>query len=289
MESRCVGLADGRRLGYDVVGDPAGAPLLFFHGLGGTRVMRHPDDGIAARAGVRLIAVDRPGIGASDPARGRTLRDWPADVLGLVDRLEIPRFALLGHSGGGPHAMAVAAALPDRVAALGLASSSVPLSGAHARRVVPPGWRLIGLLAARTPSLVRGAMLAQVALFRRSPRRAFVLVRRYLPEADRRILARPQVAGVLQRSIATLFAQGGGGIADDAAALGAPPGFRLEEIAAPTWVWHGTADNVLPLRYARYLGRTIPGAELRIFPGEGHFTYLEHWEEMLRTLAGAVE
>lgn len=289
MESRCIELADGRRLGYDDVGDPAGMPVLFFHGLGGTRVMRHPDDGIAERAGVRLIAVDRPGIGASDPARDRTLRDWPSDVLGLVDRLEIGRFALLGHSGGGPHAMAVAAALPDRVATLGLASSSVPLSGDHATRVVPPGWRLIGMLGARRPSLIRAAMLVQVGLFRRSPRRAFALVRRYLPEADRRILARPEVAAVLRRSIATLFAQGGGGIADDAAALGAPPGFRPEEIRVPTWVWHGSADNVLPLRYARYLARTIPGAELRIFPGEGHFAYLAHWEEMLRTLARAVD
>src|SRR5207245_3071247 len=104
-----VRLPDGRRLAYDDAGDPAGRPLLFFHGLGASRRARHPDDGVAAGLGVRLLTVDRPGIGGSDPLLRRRLLDWPGDVAALADELGLDRFAVAGWSAGGPHALACAA------------------------------------------------------------------------------------------------------------------------------------------------------------------------------------
>lgn len=95
-------LPDGRLLGFDDVGDPDGTPLLYFHGFGSTRLIRHPDDSIAARLGIRLLAVDRPGIGLSTSRPGRALLDFSADVAHLADTIGLDRFGVVAWSGGGP-------------------------------------------------------------------------------------------------------------------------------------------------------------------------------------------
>ena len=97
-------------------------PVLFFHGFVCSRLQCPPDGTIAASVGVRLIAVDRPGIGLSDRAPGRRLLDWGTDIKMLAEVLDLPRFALLGWSAGGPHALVCALLLPQQVVALGLAS-----------------------------------------------------------------------------------------------------------------------------------------------------------------------
>ena len=124
--SRAVLLPSGRRLGIAEQGDPQGVPVLFFHGFVGSRLQCPPDGTIAASLGVRLIAVDRPGIGLSDRVPGRRLLDWAADIKMLAEVLQISRFALLGWSAGGPHALVCALLLPQQVVALGLAS---PMGG----------------------------------------------------------------------------------------------------------------------------------------------------------------
>src|SRR4051812_41374355 len=94
---RTIPLPDGRHLGIYEHGDPTGRPLLLFHGLGACRLMRHPDESIARRLGVRVIGVDRPGLGFSDRQPGRNLLDWPTDVSDLADALALERFAVMGN------------------------------------------------------------------------------------------------------------------------------------------------------------------------------------------------
>src|SRR5436305_1966425 len=96
-------LRDGRTLGYAEFGDLSGKPLFFFHGGGDSRLQRHHDDSIAASLSIRLITVDRPGVGLSSFKRGRTLADWADDIAQLADSLKFDRFSLLGYSMGGPH------------------------------------------------------------------------------------------------------------------------------------------------------------------------------------------
>jgi pimeloyl-ACP methyl ester carboxylesterase len=105
---RTLRLRDGRRLAYDEVGDPAGAPVLYLHGGGDSRLSRHPDDSIAAELGVRLLAVDRCG----PAARGRSLWSCAEEMLGALP--DAP-FSIVGWSAGGPHALAVAAIAGPRV------------------------------------------------------------------------------------------------------------------------------------------------------------------------------
>jgi pimeloyl-ACP methyl ester carboxylesterase len=126
-------LADGRRLGYAVWGEPEGQPALLFHGSPGSRLFC-PDPVATAAAGVRLVTVDRPGYGRSAAAPGRRIMDWPADIEQLVTALGIDRFALIGHSSGGPYALACALAMPQRITRMALVSCVVPLDE------VPAAW-----------------------------------------------------------------------------------------------------------------------------------------------------
>ena len=121
-------LADGRELTYDEFGDPDGLPVIFNHGIGSSRLHRGADDGLTAALGVRMLSVDQPGQGGSTPQPGRRLVSWGADVEQLADALGLDRFHVAGHSLGGPHALAIAAHLPDRVIGGVLASPSGPLN-----------------------------------------------------------------------------------------------------------------------------------------------------------------
>ena len=110
-----VHLADGRRLSYTEWGQSAGRPVLEFRGLPSSHTGDAIDMAVLARAGVRRITVDRPGVGSSDPQAGRTLLDWPADVRGLANTLGLDSLAVPGTSGGRPYAAAGGSALSDRV------------------------------------------------------------------------------------------------------------------------------------------------------------------------------
>jgi len=120
-----VSLSDGRSLAYAVWGDPDGQTVLLFHGAPGSRMFT-PDPDLTARAGVRLVTVDRPGYGRSDADPGRTILDWPADILQLADAIQAPRFAIAAHSSGGPYALACAVQLSNRISAVTLVSCPAP-------------------------------------------------------------------------------------------------------------------------------------------------------------------
>ncbi len=118
--------ADGRQLAYAVWGDPAGFPVVVLHGTPGCRLNRYPDEQALAAAGIRVITYDRPGYGGSDRDPGRQVAGCVADVAAIADAVGVDRFAVSGGSGGGPHALAVAAGLPDRVTRAGCAVGFAP-------------------------------------------------------------------------------------------------------------------------------------------------------------------
>ena len=127
-DDKGVRLRDGRWLGYRESGDANGVPVLFFHGFGTTRVVC--PTGVAVRQlGVRLIALDRPGIGLSTPRPGRRLLDWPDDVREAADQLGLEQFSIVGWSGGGPYALACARRLGDRIRSIAIVSGAAPLAG----------------------------------------------------------------------------------------------------------------------------------------------------------------
>jgi len=121
-----ITLRDGRTLAFDTYGDPNGTPVIFSHGFSDSHVIRHPDDSVTASLGVRWIAADEPGVGGSSPKKGRKMVDWGADMEELADHMGLDTFNVAGHSGGGPHALAVAFHMPERVRKVALASPVAP-------------------------------------------------------------------------------------------------------------------------------------------------------------------
>ncbi len=120
-------LSDGRSLAYEVYGLPDGQPVIFNHGFSDSRLIRNPDDSLTESLGARVIAADQPGVGGSSIQKGRKIVDWGGDMEELADALGLERFAVAGHSGGGPHALAIPYRMPDRVTKLVLASPVAPL------------------------------------------------------------------------------------------------------------------------------------------------------------------
>lgn len=173
MNDQSITLSDGRLLGFQGLGAPDGRPLFFFHGTPGSRLVFSPNDPIAQIPGLHLIIPDRPGYGLSDPQPGRTLLDWPGDVAELADHLGLDAFAVAGESGGGPHALACAYRLADRVTMALALSSPAPAGFKGASRGLSLGNRVGLLLGRYAPWLVRRMIRSYASVFEKNPE-AFV-------------------------------------------------------------------------------------------------------------------
>jgi pimeloyl-ACP methyl ester carboxylesterase len=277
-------LSDGRALGYAEWGD--GAPVFGFHGTSLSR-LAHVGEDAPRTTGVRLILVDRPGYGLSDHQPERTLLDWSRDIAELADGLGVSQFGVFGMSGGGPHAAACAYALRDRVSSLGLVSSPAPVWDLPELRFsAPPHRRPLIELAERDPGLVAShlledcrAELERMAVDSRNGGKGDG------PEADQAVMADPEVRARFEAATRETIGRGPEGYARDLFLLYvAPWGFRPEEIAVPTQIWHGDADEAVSPRIAEYFAETIPESRLHLIPGAGHLLLWSHTEEILTSL-----
>ena len=151
-------LRDGRNLGFAVYGDPGGKPEFFLHGLPGSRLSARIADKVAARLGIRIIALDRPGFGLSDFKPGRTIADWPDDLVEAADILGADRFPVIGLSGGGPYAAACAFSIPYRLTSVAIVSGMGPLHTPGASDGMRRSGRVFFTLAPRLPWITRLAM-----------------------------------------------------------------------------------------------------------------------------------
>jgi len=285
-----IPLADGRTLAYACYGDPAGVAVLHFHGWPGSHLDFAPNDEAARKAGARVIAVDRPGVGESDIRVGRRLRDWPADITTLVDALGIEHFAVLGFSFGGPYALAVADALGNRVRALGLVSAMGPLNRPHATKGMMRPTRLLFTLARTAGWLARPAVAGMTRSIARAPDRFVTQMYRSLAIPDRAVLdARPDVAAAITEAAVAMCRAGSDPVLTDALAVTQDWAFRVEDIHVPTFVWQGADDRNVPRHIGEHYGRTIPGAVLKIYEHEGHFVFYSHATDILDALAARVD
>lgn len=277
-----VRLADGRRLGYAEWGDPGGAPVLHFHGGRSCRLDRWGEESAYAALGVRLITIDRPGIGLSDPHPGRRLLDWPADVVGLADALGAERFAVVGYSVGGAYAAACARAIPGRLIGAAIVSGVAFLDRPGATAEL--GTRRHWAMARRAPRLLAAGHDAAARVAAASPelaRRALVW---RLPAPDRAVARRPGVGPRLVAEFVEAARPGARGIVDDMRVVMAPWGFRAEEIATPVHLWHGEADEIVPVAHGRRYARSIPDCRATFCEGEGHLLVEDRYGEVLRAL-----
>ncbi len=263
-----VVLPGGREIAYDDVGDPAGAPLVYLHGCRDCRLARHPDDGVAARLGVRLVAVDRPGYARSAPDPAGTEVTQADDVAALMDSLGIGRFGVLGWSAGGPGALALAAKHGDRVAVAAVAAGTVPVAS-------EPNPATFAAEAA--------PMVAQPGI---DPDDALEAVLEGADEPYRRDLAAVDgLHGLLALSLAAAVAPGLDGVERDLRAAVSPWPFDPAAIGVPVVLWYGTADRRVAVSAGESLAGSIPDVRLHVVEGASHLLPLVHWERLLVELA----
>jgi pimeloyl-ACP methyl ester carboxylesterase len=236
-----IRLSDGRLLGYLDEGDREGTPLFYFHGSPGSRLAAVDLAGPVAERSGRLIAPDRPGMGLSDPAVGRSVASWADDVAGLADDLEIGRFRVLAESGGGPFALATAWALPHRVERVALLSSPGSLDIPGAMDGMTRTNRVMWMLVRWQPRLLRWLLERQHSSATRDPDPFAEQMAATGSGPDRQAVDELDPAR-LTRYIATPFIeasrQGAEGGVEDMRLLRAPWGFDVQDIRVPVHLWH---------------------------------------------------
>ncbi len=278
-------LSDGRRLTYRLSGALDGQPLVALHGTPGSRLKFTIADGIAQARGICLIAPDRWGYGATDPHPRPTLATYARDVAALADHLGVQRFAVMGVSGGGPYATAVAAELGDRVTALALAAPVGPIAGEADTEITAFHRLCFGALAHR-PAMVGAVFGVFRAVLGVAPNVGMRMAMLRVAAADRRVLGQSDVRMRLAATFIEGLRPGVAGPVGDLSLFGREWSIDLARISAPSRLWLGTTDQNVPRSAARRLAARVPGCSLVELPGEGHLWIANNYATVLGWIAG---
>lgn len=284
MAEGTVERPDGRTVAWSTWGSATGRPLLQLHGTPGSRLARSPDRELYERLNAQVLTFDRPGYGRSTVQRDRTILSVADDAVAVANALGWERFAVLGISGGGPHALALGVRAPERILALGLAVGTPPaelenpddliaFNREARRRAIEEGRasleEFLAEPAAQAASDPAGLLDAAMA---------------DAPPVDQEMLARPEVREMLAESLREGFSNGPLGWFDDSWLLSTKWDFELGEVTAPVRMWYGELDRNVPIRAVRAMASQLNVASLEVIPGAGHLGWLTEEERVLRTL-----
>lgn len=281
-----IRLADGRRLGFAEFGPVTGRPLLWFHATPGARRQIAPEArALARKHGVRIISVERPGIGDSTAYAYEALVDFATDVEQLCEALGIARFAVAGLSGGGPYALACAHEMPERVTVVAVLGGVAPASGPDAARgganelirafspVLGRTWRPLGT-----------AMQGLVRVLEPWADPVMDLFARTMPPGDQSVFAEPGTRRMFQEDLILGSRRNMHALWLDTRLFGRAWGFALEDVRVPVFLRYGDADVIVPLDHGRHMADRLPDAELRVYPGEGHVGALGASREIFQVI-----
>ncbi|OSC40087.1 alpha/beta fold hydrolase [Mycobacterium decipiens] len=281
-----IAVGEGRQIGFAEFGAPQGRAVFWLHGTPGARRQIPTEARVyAEQRDIRLIGVDRPGIGSSTPHQYETIVAFADDLRTIADTLGIGKMAVVGLSGGGPYTLACAAGLPDRVVAAGVLGGVAPTQGPDAigGGLMDLGVRVAPLLRiGGTPLRLGASMLIRMARPVASP--ALDVYGLLSPQADRHLLARPEFKAMFlddllngsRKQLAAPFA--------DVIVFARDWGFRLDQVKVPIRWWHGDHDHIVPFAHAEHVVSRLPDAELLHLPGESHLAGLGRGEEILATM-----
>jgi pimeloyl-ACP methyl ester carboxylesterase len=279
----------GRVLEYVVAGPAGGVPLVMHHGTPGVGMVLEPLVEAAARQGLRFVAYSRPGYRASSPQPGRSVADVAPDVDRLLDAIDADEFLTLGWSGGGPHALACAALLPERCRAAAIVAGVAPykaegldwLAGMGDDNVAEFGAAATSVEALDGFLAETGAGLKDV-----QPSDVIAAFGDLLSGVDAQAL-RDGLADYLAESCRAAVSRGLDGWRDDDLAFIADWGVDLASIRVPVSIWQGDQDRMVPRDHGRWLGEHVAGATTHLVPGEGHLSLMKNIDAIVAELAGA--
>ena len=284
-----IAVGDDRQIGFAEFGDPQGRAVFWLHGTPGARRQIPMEARVyAEQRQIRLIGIDRPGIGSSTPYQYDAVFAFADDLRTIADTLGIDKMEVIGLSGGGPYALACAAAMPDRVVAAGVIGGVAPTVGSDA--IAGGVMGSVGLRVAPLLQVAGGpiglAASVLIRLIRPLASPAADLYGRVSPEADRRLLARPEIKAMFlddllngsRKQMAAPFA--------DVVVFARDWGFRLDEVKVPVRWWHGDHDHIVPFDHGLHVVARLPDVEMYHLPGESHLAGLGRAEEILSTMIG---
>ncbi len=271
---RVVQLPDGRALDVVEAGRPGGPAVIIHNGTpSGAGLLSATADDAAAR-GFWAISYGRPGYGSSTRNAGRDVASAARDTALLADALGISRFAAWGISGGGPHALACAALLPDRVVAAASLAGVVPYGAEGVDFLDGMGQDNLDEFGAalQGESALRAYLAPQVPEYLAASPAGFAeQMRSLLSPPDRAVFTRAageEVARIMQDGMRT----GIDGWVDDDLAFVRPWGFSLGDIRVPVQIWQGPHDLMVPFTHGEWLAEHVPNAEVHLSPEDGHMT-----------------
>ena len=273
VQSSVLQLPDGRDLGYCLAGAEKGIPFFTFHGLPGSRMESHLLDTAAKKRNIKIITPDRPGYGLSTMYPKRTLLGWSEDVSCLADALQLDTFGVIGISGGAPCALSCAHTIPDRITRIGIVCGLGPLYRTGLARdmrwFVTAGF-FLGHSFPWLLKIIHG--LPALALAKISPATLLNVIAMVHGGVDREVLKTPDVREKLMLNIREAFRQGTAGAVQDMQLYAREWGFSLRDIKSSVDIWHGDADDIVPISHGQYLHHHLPNSTFTTMPSQAHFS-----------------
>ena len=278
----------GRRLSFAEYGVPRGRAVVWMHGTPGAR-RQVPVEArrLALEQGLRIIGVDRPGIGSSTPHLYPDLIDWTHDLEHLLDALGVDSTHLIGLSGGGPYVLAAGAAIPERVHGIAVLGGVAPTVGPDAAEggAIRLAVRLAPLLALGRVPL--GVAMNQFVRLAKPVAGSFLdLYAAVQPPGDKTLLSRPEFRAMFVDDLLNGNRFQSTAPINDLLLFCREWGFAPADVRVPVRWWHGDDDHIVPLRHGRHVVDRLPDAELTVIEGESHLGGLGVVEEVLGTLLG---
>ena len=281
-----VAVRDGRRLSFAEYGSPRGAAIVWMHGTPGARRQIPLEVRAYALANdLRIIGIDRPGIGSSTPHLYDSIGDWTGDLELLLDALAIDTCHLIGLSGGGPYVLAAGAKLPHRVHGVGVLGGVVPTTGPDAADggVIQLAVRLAPFLqVTRVPLGI--ALTQAIRLVRPLAGTGLDLYAAFQPPGDKNLLSRPEFKAMFLDDLLNGSRFQTSAPVNDLLLFTRDWGFSAADVTVPVRWWHGDDDHIVPFRHGRYLVDRLPDATLTTIDGESHLGGLGIAEDVISTL-----
>jgi pimeloyl-ACP methyl ester carboxylesterase len=278
---------DGRRLVAELAGPAGGEVVLAHTGTPSGGFVFEPKLAAGAERGLRHLSYARPGYAGSERDPGRTVADCAADVAAIADGLGFECFYVVGQSGGGPHALACAALLPERVRAAATLGGVAPRSAAGLDWTAGMGAENQQEFAAveAGEAELRAFLEADAAAFAEvDPEQVKEMLGDLVGDADKAVVS-GGYAEYLADDFAAALRDGIWGWFDDDLAFFADWGFDLGAITVPVTVWQGDDDRMVPFAHGQWLADHVAGASPRLLRGDGHLSIeVAHYGEVLDDL-----
>jgi pimeloyl-ACP methyl ester carboxylesterase len=278
-----IHVTDERDVAVEIWGDSDGLPVFLLHGTPGSRRGPIPRASVLHRLGVKLICYDRPGYGGSSRHRGRTVADAAGDVRSISDSLGVDQFCVVGRSGGGPHALACAALLKDRVLSAAVLVGIAPSDAEGLDWYAGMAGSNVSEYGQASPATVAHDLSMRAEQIGNDPESLIRFLFPELTDPDRRVVDDVAIRRQLTDSYAEACRNGPHGWIDDVLAFRCPWGFDLSVIQAPVLFWHGAEDVFSPVAHTYWLASQIPRAvvETKVQPDAAHFNAVEVLPEVL--------